>query len=267
MNTICATLILLAALGVTSAFPRHSERRAADNRIVGGYPITIEEAPFMVRLYSVPPFSFVCGGSIISRTRILTAAHCVIEGRLFFVKAGSSSIFGTAYRVGKVTKHPEYDDNTFEYDFAILELKNRIELNPQTQPIKFANAKDVDIPDGSMLEVFGWGYTQNSEESSGQLRKVEVAKYNQKKCEKDVKETALKYFPEEVPLNVTKTMICAGYEEGGKDACQGDSGGALVYNNVQVGVVSWGYFCGYPKSPGVYAKVSVVSKWIEENMK
>ena len=36
-------------------------------------------------------------------------------------------------------------------------------------------------------------------------------------------------------------MFCAGYQQGGKDSCHGNSGGQVVYNNELVGLVSWGY--------------------------
>lgn len=52
-------------------------------------------------------------------------------------------------------------------------------------------------------------------------------------------------------------MMCAGVPEGGKDTCRGDSGGALVDENmVQIGVASWRRGCGRPDSPSVYAKLS-----------
>ena len=60
-----------------------------------------------------------------------------------------------------------------------------------------------------------------------------------------------------------ETMICAGYMEGGRDACSGDSGGPLicVENGMPVlrGVVSWGYKCAEKNFPGVYAKVDKIS--------
>jgi len=68
---------------------------------------------------------------------------------------------------------------------------------------------------------------------------------------------------------ITANMICAGYAQGGKDACYGDSGGPLFVPDetgtgwVQVGVVSWGEGCALPNYYGVYARVSRYQSWIE----
>lgn len=71
-------------------------------------------------------------------------------------------------------------------------------------------------------------------------------------------------------MKITDRMICAGYKEGGKDACEFDSGGPLVVNfeegNPQlIGVVSSGSkSCGGTKRPGIYARVTSALSWISK---
>jgi hypothetical protein len=64
-------------------------------------------------------------------------------------------------------------------------------------------------------------------------------------------------------------MLCAGYENGGKNACFGDSGGPLMIATSaapgwkQVGIVSWGsFYCGEADYPNVYTRVSTYQPWI-----
>ena len=64
-------------------------------------------------------------------------------------------------------------------------------------------------------------------------------------------------------------MICAGYKEGGRDACLGDSGGPLacqIEENgpyVLYGITSWGIGCGDPLHPGVYTRVTALMDWVK----
>lgn len=68
-------------------------------------------------------------------------------------------------------------------------------------------------------------------------------------------------LPEEVP--VTKNMICAGLLDiGGRDACFGDSGGPLYYNDVVIGVISSGIGCGNATYPAISMSVASYTDWI-----
>ena len=81
------------------------------------------------------------------------------------------------------------------------------------------------------------------------------------------KETCEEYYPNEIH----ESMLCAGFPEGGKDSCKGDSGGPMVCKDSDGrysvhGVTSWGYGCALPGRPGVYARVSFLIKWIEDKI-
>lgn len=66
---------------------------------------------------------------------------------------------------------------------------------------------------------------------------------------------------------ITPQMICAGFQEGGKDTCFGDSGGPLTCQQngekQLVGIVSFGRGCARPNYPGVYVRLTAVRDWIQ----
>lgn len=96
--------------------------------------------------------------------------------------------------------------------------------------------------------VTGWGRTSEGEGRSETLQAAEIPLMTDQVCRK--------YYGRKI----ADTMVCAGYEEGGRDSCQGDYGGPLTkaFENryILVGVVSWGYGCARPGNPGVYTQVS-----------
>jgi trypsin len=106
---------------------------------------------------------------------------------------------------------------------------------------------------GTPFVVSGWG-TQSSGSSTfpSQLQAVEVYIIPHSECNST-------YAPYG---GITENMICAAVPGGGKDACQGDDGGPLVFGTTLFGIVSWGVGCAEPKYPGVYSNVALLRGFV-----
>ncbi|KAG1662601.1 Proclotting enzyme [Nymphon striatum] len=72
--------------------------------------------------------------------------------------------------------------------------------------------------------------------------------------------------------NIVESFLCAGFNAGGVDACQYDSGGPFVMPSDDgrmycMGIVSYGIGCAEPGLPGVYTRVPKYLDWLRENMR
>ncbi|EDS31647.1 trypsin 1 [Culex quinquefasciatus] len=244
----------VAATGLTNdspAYPGTPQRprpwwnslEATEGRIVGGFEVDIKDVPYQVSLRSFG--SHICGGSIISKRWILTAAHCAssADRPKETIRVGSSEkgSGGQILKLKRIVQHPQYDGSIIDYDFSLLELAEELELDDSHTTIALPE-QDEPVTDGAICRVSGWGNTQSSAQSNKFLRATDVPSVNQDKC----------------------SEAYSDFGEGGKDACQGDSGGPLVSGGKLVGVVSWGYGCAVAGYPGVYSRVASVRDWIKE---
>ncbi|XP_070160965.1 trypsin-1-like [Polyergus mexicanus] len=223
-------------------------------RIIGGTSTTIDKHPYQVSIHY--DGKLVCGGSIISKQWILTAAHCVYGGKLslFKIRVGSSyhdkeGILITD--ISLVIPHEKYDEDTYDYDVALIKLLTPLSLGQDAKIVTLAKPSS-NIKTGSTATVSGWGKMSPNGESSKVLQTLKVPTIDQETCRKI-------YIRHRI---VTPNMLCAGYTTGEKDTCQGDSGGPLVYNSVQIGIVSWGAQCASAGYPGVYTRISTIRNWI-----
>uniref|UniRef100_A0A1Q3FTA7 trypsin n=1 Tax=Culex tarsalis TaxID=7177 RepID=A0A1Q3FTA7_CULTA len=229
---------------------------ASENRIVGGVQISIAEAPYQVSLQFFKVH--LCGGSIISKRWIMTAAHCIVTSSvsIYNVRVGSSkhASGGSLLRVKRIVVHPSYNDPGMDYDYALVELRRAISFGENAMAVALPE-QDESVPDGTVCMISGWGNTKSVTGSPEVLRATKVPIYNQALCNAVYKPYG----------GITDRMICAGLMEGGKDACQGDSGGPMVGNGKLIGVISWGVDCASPAYPGVYARVAAVRDWIRSS--
>lgn len=221
-------------------------------RIAGGTIVSIEQVPYQVALMRSGVYNG-CGGSIISRSFVLTAGHCVVMEIVahLAVRVGSNYMTqeGMIYPVNSKSVHDKFNVKEMDHDFALLRLSMPIKFNQYVQPIVLGPV--TSLPVGTLLSTSGWGMTCNPTESRTYLRSVKVPLVDRNKCR-------------ELYPCFTEAMVCAGYQDRKVDASNGDSGGPLVYNNTLIGVTSFGPACHEMNCPGVYARVSAVYQWIQK---
>merc|ERR1712165_487004 len=247
-----SSVISLVLLSLAASRGRNVEDDG--DRIVGGDEVEAHSIPWQVGiLYKNSDFHF-CGGTILSATKILTAAHCQKDPSGIEVIVGEHSKLtatdGVRHAVTSFEIHPDYDSSNYDNDFGIITLEVPIELGDKAAAACLPEPTDT-IADGQVLTVSGWGTTSSGGSSSDVLLAVQVPYVTNEKCQT------------QYTWEITSNMMCAGnYDEGGVDACQGDSGGPLTMHNKVMGVVSWGKGCALEGYPGVYARVTAQLAWI-----
>ncbi|NP_999239.1 plasma kallikrein [Sus scrofa] len=237
----------------------------ANTRIVGGTDSFLGEWPWQVSLQAkLRAQNHLCGGSIIGHQWVLTAAHCFDGLSLPDIWR----IYGGILNISEITKetpfsqvkeiiiHQNYKILESGHDIALLKLETPLNYTDFQKPICLPSRDDTNVVYTNCW-VTGWGFTEEKGEIQNILQKVNIPLVSNEECQKSYRDH-----------KISKQMICAGYKEGGKDACKGESGGPLVckYNGIWhlVGTTSWGEGCARREQPGVYTKVIEYMDWILE---
>src|SRR5690242_12647901 len=210
--------------------------------------------------------SFLCTGTLIAPTWVLTAGHCgsitgaavgtpaawppqLIDVRIGSVKPGQ----GEKVPVKRAIVQPNYLVNS-GYDITLLEL-----ATPSTKtPAKVVGAGGGSLwAPGTMETIVGFGTTSEGGDTPDTLQEAQVPITTDAYCAGAYSD----FDPQ--------TMVCAGFPQGGVDTCQGDSGGPLFGRDAAgalkvVGATSFGEGCARPNKPGVYARVgdTLLREWI-----
>uniref|UniRef100_A0A336K7N4 Acrosin n=1 Tax=Culicoides sonorensis TaxID=179676 RepID=A0A336K7N4_CULSO len=225
----------------------------------GAYPWQVEIQMFQLDLVK---FVHHCGGAVIGKNLVLTAAHCLERPQIQSLRIviGDHSLdqrdlHEHSYRVQSVLIHPDFrKDGPYSNDIAIIKLKaHGIGFNTHVRPICLPDPNES-IPAGTICSVTGWGIqrAEDLKSLSSVLRVAAVPIMDTEMCRSNSINGGRSQ-------KILDSMLCAGTTDGGMDACAGDSGGPLAceYNNkfYLTGLVSWGDGCAKKNRPGVYTRV------------
>jgi secreted trypsin-like serine protease len=239
---------------------------APSSAVVGGHDARPGEYPAVAEITFGP---FLCTGTLVTADWVLTAGHCSsVTGALVATPAswptplinvrvgGVTQDDGERHGVDRVVMHPNYL-LTMGYDISLLKLSQSSNM----APTQVAGAGERSLWTAGALEtIVGWGRTSEDGQLPDNLQAARVPITTDQYCGSAYSE----FDP--------KTMVCAGFPEGGVDTCQGDSGGPMFGRTSAgvlrvVGTTSFGEGCARPGKPGVYARVAdeTLRPWIADN--
>ncbi|XP_041920123.1 mannan-binding lectin serine protease 1 isoform X1 [Alosa sapidissima] len=279
-------------------------------RIVGGRVASAGQFPWQARLSvedssRVPEGRWFGSGALLSASWVVTAAHVLRSPRrdpsVVPVSPGSVRVHlgladlrrppvaSAGHAVQRLLLHPRFDPRNYNHDIALLRLAQPAHYTPLVRPVclplPWAEGQPPAPPPNTLGLVAGWGVmaANGSADSAVQgvvagevegeggvsdvLRYVKLPVVERSECEGSYASRSRSY-------NITSGMFCAGFYEGGRDTCQGDSGGAFVTQDprtgrwVVQGLVSWGgpEECGSRRVYGVYTRVAKYAHWLHSHM-
>jgi len=291
---IVTALVVLAGLGHSQELPRpgqcglSSVRPKSTSRIINGEAVTPHSRPYQVLMVGFFPngtAKHYCGGSLVTETHVLTAAHCVAGTpaeniRLFFgVHEFTFDLLssGTGIAGQKYIMHESYNDKTLSNDVAVIRLVKPAAVdNQKIALVCLATPSTRACGVGHSVAASGWGSTSgdpNRPPSSRPTHLQQVALQCVDSSNADCKQLSFSGFLG-VPLFADKSKMCAYAEN--KGVCFGDSGGPLVREETlsdgtpyfeQVGIMSGTIDCSHTRPrPDLYANVRELHPWIQSKI-
>ncbi|KAF4087350.1 hypothetical protein AMELA_G00094420 [Ameiurus melas] len=232
-----------------------------ESGIIGGNEVKKHSRPYMASVQINNKHT--CGGFLITKDYVLTAAHCVDNidhsGKdKLEVLLGAQNIHQKESQqqrisVQKYILHPCYKRHERPNDIMLLKLKSKAKVNNAVNVIALPK-KNKNLPDHQECSIAGWGKTKQNSAESSVLREVKLKLQNNSQC----KHHWQMYFD-------TDNMICTA-SDGKKAFCQGDSGSPLICGSEAQGIAAYTHptDCLNSNYPQVYMKISYFLPWIKQ---
>jgi len=262
----------LVILTAVTAFETCGKKGGA-TRIVNGVPAGHGEFPWQISLlYGEYDFywkSHICGGTLIGKRWVLSAAHCFYQTKdpsKYRVRVGEWFRYNDDedekdIKISKIIVHSEYNKpHPMEHDIALLELAEDADFSGPFIGAACMPGQGDDYRGAEGCWLSGWGLIAPPKYSPNQLQKLEGSIWTT--------EDLISIWGSRL---IQPGMIGFGTKR--ESACMGDSGGPLVCPSKSqpgqfdvVGIVSW----GTPKCqnrPGIFTEVAHFLPWINEHIK
>lgn len=228
-----------------------------------GESAKIEDYPYLVFIGNDIS---ICGGAIVSRYNVLTAAHCVqgINTETHTVRAGSSfrNEGGSVHHIESVAVHEKFDVDMFRiqstFDLAVIRVKEPFDYDETRQPIPLFESGEQAKP-LTRAKGAGWGRAENGEFPK-QFKKLDFFIVDNDYCNETVKAWPLSGD------GISEGQFCAITRKSEKHMCHGDSGTPLAVGDKMVGITIYGGTCEIYHSPGVYTEVAYFRDWIDQHV-
>ncbi|XP_070706923.1 elastase-1-like [Pempheris klunzingeri] len=261
-------LTSLAAVVLAELEPQPRYLEDSFERVIGGEVARPNSWPWQVSLQyrSGSNYYHTCGGTLIERGWVMTAAHCVDSIGTWRVVLGEHSLNSPSGReqiksITQIHIHPRWDPNRLSsgFDIALLRLSSEATLNSYVQ-LGYLPVSGQILPHNNLCYITGWGLTSTSGNLSPELKQAYLPLVGHETCSSS----------EWWGSTVKTTMVCGG--GGAESGCNGDSGGPLncLFNEKYYvhGIASFvfAYGCNYPKKPTVFTRVSAYIEWMDSIM-
>ena len=288
---LAATCARAQSLFKTGEGGGQEDDEATTTRIIGGSEAEVGRHSYAVSLQhyndTLGTYMHMCGGSLIARDVVLTAAHCFGAFEYALVGSHYNDTYlgddGERFAIFEPIRHPLFFEGKagvgMDNDVMLVFLQADASTADDVIMVKLNS--DPSFPSsGQDVTVVGWGDTNplpgvgdDCQTYPTVLMNVDVSVISNEECDASEGYDHYEYEGYGYDLYDTyknlirDTMLCATSYK--KDSCQGDSGGPLVVKgddaseDVQVGIVSWGLNCASDYFPGVYARVSQFYDWIQ----